>query len=194
MITTPDIPCLYLQRDQSCTVIQEITDEVLFLWKQDDSAYLFTRRRSSNGMSRVQLFRVMVTQNDSGTTVITEKVMDEPLRLSTAVDYRVFGAYYHSASNGRGTIQHGFPSHSFLILVGDLNIILTKMSHRFKNNVNLHSLWYFPAERTLIGIEKNSYHLVAVGFNEEKRELFIQQKYQRIEGTGLRHFFYDSNT
>lgn len=194
VITTPDIPCLYLERNGHWTVINEITDEVLSLWTQENSAYVFTRRRTSNGLSRVQLFRVMTTQKDGKCLVVISKVLDIPLRLNTAVDYRIFGAYYHHSKNGSDVIKHGFPNASFLMLVGDLNIILTETSIRFQDKVNLHCLWYYPPERTLIGIERNSYHLVAVGFDAERRELFIQQKYQQIPGTGLRHFFYDSNT
>eukprot|EP01083_Nonionella_stella_P017861 50018_1 len=196
IVSTPRRSCLYLQRDSTFRALSVITDEVIHLWKQDNSciAYALTRGRviGRSRESRLQLF--MITISDANGQVFVDRVMEQSLVLPTAVDYRIFGAYYLTQSV---QLRHGFPFENCLIVVGDLNIIITTgvESHciRFKNDINLRSLWYCSAENRFIGIERNKYHLVSVVLHTEKSELQIMDTYRKIKATGIQHCFYDTD-
>ena len=135
--------------------------------------------------------------------ILTTKVIDKQIKLKSTVDYRIFGAYYHTPSNDPKAIQNGCPSEPFLIIISDptdklhdsCNIIITpSKSIPYENTINLHCLWYHPTEHKFIGIERNHYHLVSVAFDADKAALCITDKYRKVTSTGIQHYFYDPDT
>ena len=245
IVSTPQISCIYIQSNEPCKIIPDITNEVLYLWKQNNAAYICTRERLHGGRSAIRLFMISIS-NING-KVFVSILINQSMKLRPTVDYRIFGAYYYTQSsiksngnddhcitkenqhqidknqdiemkdndnNGSNKcIKNGFPDDNFLIIISDtdeagfrrysngnsLNIILTqKLCIPFENKLNLQCVWYHRGENKFIGIERKHYHLVSLGLSKalnadekEKSTLFVIDKYQKITGTGIQHYFFD---
>ena len=144
ILSIPNGPCFSIQSNNLCANIDGITNEVLHIWKQNDSAYIVTRERLHGQWSIIRLF--MVTISNINGKVFVSKLIEQRVKLLTIVDYRVFGAYYHTHSHYQSTNVRcidedkiktqdnnidskisskeqmdgfGFPNKNFLIIISD---------------------------------------------------------------------------
>ena len=132
-MSLPHRSCFSIIANGPSTVIDGISNECIHIWKQNDSAYVITRERLNGQWSIISLFMIIISDVDGKT--LASKLMEKHVKLLSTVDYRVFGAFYHTTSKSKlqsldqemkdqdneSENKYGFPNEDFLMIISDTN-------------------------------------------------------------------------